>query len=77
MSDRIRISVKGDEAEARAAMRARGLAGCTATLVARANGRSFLDVLPSERAKVVTRFCEPCSCDRADGFPPGTLLFHG
>lgn len=76
----IRISVKGNEAQAREAARARGI---PQVLVFRVLDRgemgtptTILDAPDSKRAEVVRWFCEPAVCDRDAGFPVGTMTFH-
>jgi len=72
---KIRLSVKGTEQDARGAMASRGIAA--PELAGESGGRTFWDVLPNHRAAVVSWFCEPSECAEGAGFPAGTLLHHG
>ncbi len=73
MDDKIRISIKGDEAASRAAMGERGV---RAELVAGGRSQSSWDARPSDLPKIVTWYCEPGVCAEGTGFPDGTLLYY-
>ncbi len=78
----IRISVKGTEEQARAAMDARGVTGEPApacrqrpTAPVRKDS-SFFDVPDDQMEKLAHWFCEQASCKPGEGYPTGTLLFY-
>jgi hypothetical protein len=69
----IRISVKGDEAQSRSAIEARGI---QAAHVATGRFGTFWDVPGEAIGDLVQWFCEAPNDPPEGGFPPGTLLHH-
>lgn len=79
MTKMMRLSIKGDEAEARAELMKRGIPATFVDVSKKTGGQcqSFWDTSTDSIAAVQSWYCEPAVCAEGIGFPVGTLLFYG
>lgn len=73
--DKITFSVKGDRAQAEAAMAAHGVAAAAYAGGSRDFNTTSWEAPPSQRPAIASWLREP-ACANKLGFPAGTLLHH-
>ncbi len=76
--DKVRISVKGDEAAVRAELARRGIEAELVEVSKKVGGQcqSFWNASADSVPALVSWYCEPAVCAEGTGFPDGTLLFY-
>jgi hypothetical protein len=72
----LRLTIKGDAFQARAALDARHLLTIMAMDPRPASGITIAEVDAADLGKVLAWFVEPIAAKRGEGFPAGSLLHY-